>query len=226
MPIGDIPILEIVLKQLADYDFKRVIVTLGHMAHLFVASIGDGSKFRIQVIVVPNKTKRFFILLEESGTICLLAAFSGLDRKRIIPKFGIENEAKDLQSIAEEFLRYHGYEPVHYEDEDDAKSKMDNDLKKMMYPLLLTPLDTSGEKTCEEFVGEGETVSPSGMPNLMSIDYKSCDTGKFQTLLKKIQEWINGSLNEGLKQDIIEAVSGVIPEMEYTSSEKSLDERM
>jgi NDP-sugar pyrophosphorylase family protein len=49
LPIGDIPILELVLAQLSAAGFNRVVITLGHMAHLFIATIGDGSRWNIQI---------------------------------------------------------------------------------------------------------------------------------------------------------------------------------
>jgi NDP-sugar pyrophosphorylase family protein len=41
LPLGDIPILEVVIGQLAAAGVNRIILTLGHMAHLFIASIGE-----------------------------------------------------------------------------------------------------------------------------------------------------------------------------------------
>ena len=49
LPLGDLPILEVVLKQLAAAGFKRIVVTLGHMPHLFIAAIGDGSRFGVAI---------------------------------------------------------------------------------------------------------------------------------------------------------------------------------
>lgn len=49
LPLGDIPILEVVLQQLAFSGFDRVVITLGHMAHLFHAVIGDGSRWKINI---------------------------------------------------------------------------------------------------------------------------------------------------------------------------------
>jgi NDP-sugar pyrophosphorylase family protein len=49
LPLGDMPILEIVLAQLAGAGVSRVVLTLGHMAHLFTALIGDGSRWGIRV---------------------------------------------------------------------------------------------------------------------------------------------------------------------------------
>jgi NDP-sugar pyrophosphorylase family protein len=49
LPLGDAPILEIVLHQLAQAGVKRVVLTLGHMAHLFSAVIGNGQRFGLDV---------------------------------------------------------------------------------------------------------------------------------------------------------------------------------
>jgi NDP-mannose synthase len=49
LPVGDVPILEVVLRQLAAAGVERVVIALGHMAHLFVASIGNGSRFGLHV---------------------------------------------------------------------------------------------------------------------------------------------------------------------------------
>jgi NDP-mannose synthase len=49
LPLGDVPILEVVLRQLATAGTDRVVITLGHMAHLFAGSIGDGSRFGLRV---------------------------------------------------------------------------------------------------------------------------------------------------------------------------------
>jgi len=49
LPVGDVPILEVVLRQLAADGFDRVVLALGHMAHLFTATIGDGKRFELGV---------------------------------------------------------------------------------------------------------------------------------------------------------------------------------
>jgi NDP-sugar pyrophosphorylase family protein len=49
LPLGDVPIIEVVLKQLARSGFKQVVMTLGHMAPLFQAHVGDGTKFGLKI---------------------------------------------------------------------------------------------------------------------------------------------------------------------------------
>lgn len=49
LPLGDVPILEVVLRQLAHAGFQRVILTLGHMAPLFTSFFGDGARFGLRL---------------------------------------------------------------------------------------------------------------------------------------------------------------------------------
>lgn len=47
LPLGDIPILEVVLQQLAVSGFNRVVITLGHMINLFAVTIGNGERWNM-----------------------------------------------------------------------------------------------------------------------------------------------------------------------------------
>jgi len=49
MPIGDMPILEVVLRQLANYGFTDVTLAVGYLAELLAAYCGDGSKFGLRI---------------------------------------------------------------------------------------------------------------------------------------------------------------------------------
>jgi NDP-sugar pyrophosphorylase family protein len=49
MPIGDAPILEVVLRQLAHHDFTEVSLAVGYLAELLMAFCGDGSKFGVKL---------------------------------------------------------------------------------------------------------------------------------------------------------------------------------
>ena len=49
MPVGDMPILEIVLRQLALYGFEDISLAVGYLAELLMAYCGDGSKFGLKI---------------------------------------------------------------------------------------------------------------------------------------------------------------------------------
>ena len=49
MPIGDKPIMEILIRQLASYGQKDIILAVGHLAELLMSFFGDGSKFGVKI---------------------------------------------------------------------------------------------------------------------------------------------------------------------------------
>ena len=49
MPVGDHPILEIIVRQLRHYGVKEIIIGAGYMSHLFQAFFGDGERFGLTI---------------------------------------------------------------------------------------------------------------------------------------------------------------------------------
>jgi NDP-sugar pyrophosphorylase family protein len=49
LPLGDITIVEVVIRQLASSGVRRIAIALGHLAHLFTAVLGDGSRFGVEI---------------------------------------------------------------------------------------------------------------------------------------------------------------------------------
>ncbi|HAM34771.1 MAG TPA: nucleoside-diphosphate-sugar pyrophosphorylase [Elusimicrobia bacterium] len=49
VPVGDYPIIEIVLRQLKHFGFNEVIVSTGHLAELIEAYCGDGRRWRLRI---------------------------------------------------------------------------------------------------------------------------------------------------------------------------------
>jgi NDP-sugar pyrophosphorylase family protein len=49
LPLGDLPIVEVVIRQLAASGIRRIAIALGHLAHLFTAVVGDGSRFGVEI---------------------------------------------------------------------------------------------------------------------------------------------------------------------------------
>jgi NDP-mannose synthase len=77
MPIGDRPILDIVLRQLAASGFDEVTLAVGHLAELIMAYCGDGSRFGVKlsysreerplgtagpIAVVPSAKESFLVM--------------------------------------------------------------------------------------------------------------------------------------------------------------------
>jgi len=49
VPVGDMPILEIVIRQLAAQGFRRLTIAVGHLAELIRSFFGDGSKWGVTI---------------------------------------------------------------------------------------------------------------------------------------------------------------------------------
>jgi len=49
VPVGDMPILEIVIRQLASAGFDHITLATGHLAELLMAYFGDGSKWGVRI---------------------------------------------------------------------------------------------------------------------------------------------------------------------------------
>ena len=71
MPIGDRPVLDIVVRQLHRCGFDRVTIATGHLAELIEAFFGDGSTHGIPV--------DYFREEHPLGTVGALALIDGLD---------------------------------------------------------------------------------------------------------------------------------------------------
>ena len=49
VPVGETPILEIIIKQLVSYGFNHITLAVNHMADIIKAFFGDGSKYGIKI---------------------------------------------------------------------------------------------------------------------------------------------------------------------------------
>ena len=49
MPIGDFPILEVVVRQLVAHGFERITLAVNHQAELIQAFFGDGAKWGVPI---------------------------------------------------------------------------------------------------------------------------------------------------------------------------------
>jgi NDP-sugar pyrophosphorylase family protein len=54
LPLGDVPIIEVVIRQLAAAGISRITIALGHLGHLFSATLGDGSRFGVTITYYPE----------------------------------------------------------------------------------------------------------------------------------------------------------------------------
>ena len=49
MPVGDKPILEVIIRQLSARNLKDIIIIVGHLGELIMNFFGDGSKLGVNI---------------------------------------------------------------------------------------------------------------------------------------------------------------------------------
>jgi NDP-sugar pyrophosphorylase family protein len=76
VPIGDVPILEVVLRQLKHYGFTEVILAVNHLAEIIMAVFGDGSRFGLHI--------RYSVEGKVLGTAGPLSLIQGLDESFLV----------------------------------------------------------------------------------------------------------------------------------------------
>lgn len=179
-----------------------------------------------QPIAVPQHTKRYFVSLEEAGQICLLAAFLAPDGHILVPRLDPAKDLIDLSELAISVLKSFGFEANRLTDEAAARNAALNRADDGTYPLLLTPLDTSGEKPYEEFVGDGESTLEIGLKEALAVDPSPCEPGTLRTFLKTVEAIIETPERPASRTEIVEQMGTVIPEFEHNASDEILDQRL
>jgi NDP-mannose synthase len=76
MPVGDRPILDIVIRQLAHAEFDQVTIATGYLAELIEAFFADGSRHGVPI--------DYFREREPLGTVGALSLIEGLDEPFLV----------------------------------------------------------------------------------------------------------------------------------------------
>ena len=119
-----------------------------------------------QPIVAPSDVKRYFVVPQESGELCLLSSLLGENRDIFFPKLSEELHLITFAEIAQKYLRSKGFEPYLCENEDEARDLIKELPQQGKWPCLFTPSNTTGEKDFEEFFTSNETIDLHRFQNL------------------------------------------------------------
>ena len=49
MLIGDVPIIEIIIRQLRYYEIKEITIAIGYLGELIMAFLGGGEKYGVRI---------------------------------------------------------------------------------------------------------------------------------------------------------------------------------
>lgn len=199
--------------------FANVAFSDGSLLHGFNQRI-----LKHQPISAPNDVRRYFVVPEEAGQLCLMSTLLGDNKDIFFPKLSKELNLVTFSSIAEKYLYARGLEPVICKTEEDARimAKQNNDSKS--WPCYFFNSDTTGEKDFEEFFTEGEELNLERFNNLGIV--KNSFDGNVEKLDKFVNEIKSFKVNGWTKEDIVKLFFYMIPDFGHKETGKYLDGRM
>ena len=178
-----------------------------------------------QPIVAPSDVKRYFVVPQESGELCLLSSLLGENRDIFFPKLSEELHLITFAEIAQKYLRSKGFEPYLCENEDEARDLIKKLPQQGKWPCLFTPSNTTGEKDFEEFFTSSETIDLDRFHNLgVVINGLADNSNKLDYFLDTISEMRNRG--HWTKEEIVSLFHEMIPDFGHEEKGKYLDNKM
>jgi FlaA1/EpsC-like NDP-sugar epimerase len=104
--------------------FANVAFSDGSLLHGFNQRIQ-----KRQPIVAPNDIKRYFVVPQESGELCLMSCIFGENRDIFFPKLSESLHLITFAEIAVNYLRQLGYEPYICSSEEEARQFFEKEEK-------------------------------------------------------------------------------------------------
>ncbi|WP_299125693.1 UDP-N-acetylglucosamine 4,6-dehydratase [uncultured Tenacibaculum sp.] len=133
--------------------FANVAFSDGSLLHGFEQRIK-----KKQPIAAPSDIKRYFVVPQESGELCLMSCVFGENRDIYFPKLDQGLHLITFSEIAEKFLKEKGFVPHKVDTEEEARNTINNLERKGEWPCLFAESNTTGEKSFEEFFTEKEVL--------------------------------------------------------------------
>ncbi|AZZ99579.1 UDP-N-acetylglucosamine 4,6-dehydratase [Pseudoalteromonas sp. R3] len=200
--------------------FANVAFSDGSLLHGFNQRIE-----KQQPIVAPSDIKRYFVIPQESGELCLMSCIFGDNRDIFFPKLSESLHLITFADIAVKYLEQRGYEAHLCESEEEARELAKTLPAKGKWPCLFTKSDTTGEKDFEEFFTDKEELNMTRFDSLGIIknepDYDQELLSLFETQVAKMkadQAWS--------KEQIVELFFAMIPDFGHKETGKYLDSKM
>lgn len=200
--------------------FANVAFSDGSLLHGFNQRIQ-----KRQSIVAPNDIKRYFVVPQEAGELCLSSCLLGDNRDIFFPKLDESLHLISFADIAVKYLNNLGYEPHLCETEDEARQDIDAFVAQGKWPCLFTKSDTTGEKDFEEFFTDSETLDMNRFNGIGIIKndpvYDNSRLNQFTNIIQNMKT--NGSWT---KQELVDLFHDMIPDFGHKETGKYLDSKM
>lgn len=177
-----------------------------------------------QPLAAPSDVRRYFVSMEESGQICMLACILGNNGEVFFPRLGKE-KLKTFSSICDRFIEAMGYEKYQCSSDDEARQYAAEHLPGPKYPVYYSASDTTGEKDCEEFFVEGESTDMTRFVSLGVItgtDNKDAET--VNALIRRLETLFAD--RTFTKADVVRVLEEYLPNFTHEEKGRNLDDKM
>ena len=208
---------------------KEVDISTARFANVAFSdgSLPHGFNLRLQQkqpLSAPSDILRYFVTSQEAGELCLMSCLLGENSDIFFPN----NEQlvpTSFSDIAIRLLESRGLEAVICSSEEEARSRIEELAANRKWPCFFSASDTTGEKPCEEFYTENESVNLDRFTDIGVVaNAHHCHNQTLSMFLNSIEELrINGRWD---KADIVGLFNKVLPDFNYNDIGKYLDEKM
>jgi NDP-mannose synthase len=165
VPVGDQPILEIVIRQLRAHGFDKVTMLTGHLAELIQAYFGDGSRWNLEIEYVrelkPLNTAGALKLVphcEEDFLVVNGDVLTTLDFRELL----LDHRARRADATIASITREHMVDFGVLETDDQSYLTGYNEKPTLRYNVSMGVYALN--RSCRELISDGESL---GMPDLM-----------------------------------------------------------
>lgn len=165
VPVGNYPILEIVIRQLKRYGFDEITISTGHMAELLEAYFGSGTKWGVNIEYVREARP-----LNTAGPLKLL---ENLDENVLVMNGDILTDM-DFAALYEYHCRQQGIATlgVYRREvqidlgvlEVDGEDRLVNYVEKPVHSFWVSMGVNVVNRRIRDYIGDGESI---GLPELM-----------------------------------------------------------
>ena len=177
-----------------------------------------------QPLAAPSDVRRYFVSMEESGQICMLACILGNNGEVFFPRLGKE-KLKTFSSICDRFIEAMGYEKYQCSSDDEARRYAAEHLPGPKYPVYYSASDTTGEKDCEEVFVESESTDMTRFVSLGVItgtDNK--DAEAVNALIRRLETLFAD--RTFTKADVVRVLEEYLPNFTHEEKGRNLDDKM
>lgn len=179
---------------------------------------------KFQPLVAPRDVRRYFVSMEESGQICMLACILGSTGEVFYPKLDAE-KMKTFSAVCDAFVSQMGYEKYECSNDEEARQFAARNLPGKVYPVVYFDSDTTGEKDFEEFVVDGEVVDLTRFKSLGVITAgQNRSRAEIDILLDDLQRIFSD--RNFTKQQVVDCLKDYLPNFEHKETGKNLDQKM